>query len=172
MSNIINIHGDFSSNTNNNKDLLNIANSYGIQEAHIKIDPITKLHAIIAIHSTELGLALGGCRCMSYRSTKDAFVDAVRLARSMSYKAAIMGLPYGDGKSVLIKPKNIPDRTAYFKSFGRLIEQLDGRYITAVDVGTSVDDMDIIATQTRFVTSTSQKRDSFGDPAPYTALGV
>ena len=172
MSNIINIHGNLTSKLTVEEDLLAIGKQFGIEEAIIKIDPSTHLHAIIVIHSTKLGPALGGCRCIAYPSIQDAFVDAVRLAKGMSYKAAIMGLPYGGGKSVLLKPEFIPDRDTYFKSFGRIIDELGGRYITAVDVGTSTLDMDVIASQTNFVTSTSGKNGVQGDPAPYTALGV
>ena len=170
MSNIIHIHDGITPRSTEQNDLLAIANQYGIEEAVIKIEPTTQLHAIIAIHSNKLGPALGGCRCIQYPSIETAFIDAAKLAKGMSYKAAIMGLPYGGGKSVLIKPEFIPDRIAYFQSFGRIIEELGGRYITAVDVGTSVSDMDVIASQTNFVTSTSAK--GHGDPAPYTALGV
>ena len=152
--------------------MLAIATQHGAEEVHIKIDPTSQLHAIIAIHNTKFGPALGGCRCISYESTNDAFLDAVRLAKGMSYKGAIMGLPYGGGKAVLIKPDAIADRKTYFKAYGRFLEELGGRYITAVDVGTSVADMDVIATQTKHVCTTSSEENFQGDPAPYTALGV
>ncbi|MDQ2696963.1 MAG: amino acid dehydrogenase, partial [Pseudomonadota bacterium] len=117
-------------------------------ELHIKFDQATGLKAIVAIHSTRLGPALGGCRLNKYRSFAAAVEDALRLARSMSCKAAIAGLPYGGGKAVLLRPAAIADRVAYFESFGRFIDSLNGRYITAEDVGTGVMDMDAIALAT------------------------
>ncbi len=141
-------------------------------DIHFKIDPVTGLHAIIAIHSTRLGPALGGCRWLSYPSTEAALLDAMRLACGMTYKAAISGLSLGGGKAVLIRPPHPVDREAYFEAFGSFVDELGGRYITAVDSGTSVAEMDIIARRTRHVTSTSASRAGSGDPSPYTALGV
>lgn len=151
-----------------NDELFHYAQQLGFGELHIKFDEPTGLCAIIAIHSTKRGPALGGCRCLEYHSTIDAVRDALRLAQGMSYKAAISDLALGGGKSVLIKPKHINDREAYFAAFGRFIEDLNGRYITAMDSGTEVNDMDIIARYTRHVSSTSKG----GDPGPFTALGV
>lgn len=140
---------------------------------HIKYDPQTGLKAIIAIHSTALGPALGGCRFLSYDSTDDAITDAIRLARGMSYKAAITGVPTGGGKAVIIKPDHIEDRDKFFGKFGQFIEQLGGKYITAMDSGTSLDEMDIIAKHTKHVASlTAENTLSHGDPSPYTAYGV
>lgn len=155
-----------------NDDLLEFAESMNFGDIHIKTDPDTQLRAIIAIHNTNLGPALGGCRCVIYESGFAAIEDAMRLAQGMSYKAAISGLPQGGGKSVLVKPAVINDREAYFESFGQFVEQLDGRYITAVDSGTSVADMDIIARRTRHVVSTSSGVGGKGDPSPFTAHGV
>lgn len=155
-------------NTINQDSLLQYAEELGFGEIHIKIDAPTQLCALIAIHSTKRGPALGGCRCIEYDSTADAVRDALRLARGMSYKAAVSNLPLGGGKSVLIKPKQIIDREAYFSAFGRFVEDLGGRYITAMDSGTEVADMDVIAKYTRHVANTSKG----GDPAPFTALGV
>lgn len=136
-------------------------------------DPKQDLKAIIAVHSTRLGPALGGCRLASYKSEQAAVADAIGLARGMSYKAAIHRLEYGGGKAVLIRPESgIVDRAAYFESFGRFIESLNGLYITAVDSGTSVEDMDCIGRSTRFVTSTSKSSEGSGDPSPFTARGV
>lgn len=151
------------------EDVINYAKKIGFGDIHFKIDPATNLIAIIAIHSTKLGPALGGCRFLEYPSFTSALQDAIRLAWGMSYKAAISGLPLGGGKSVLLKPKVLPDRAAYFEAFGRFIEELGGRYITAVDSGTTTFDMDAIARSTSYVTSTSAVN---GDPSPYTALGV
>lgn len=139
-----------------------------MQALHLFSDEATGLEAIIAIHNTRLGPALGGCRYMPYASIDAACADAMRLARGMSYKAALAGLDQGGGKAVIIRPAHIPDRAALFEAFGRCIESLRGGYITAVDSGTSSEDMDCIAQQTGHVTSTSEA----GDPSPHTALGV
>lgn len=136
---------------------------------HIHIDEATGLNAIVAIHSTALGPALGGCRVVEYETIEDAMMDAMRLARAMSFKAAMVGLPQGGGKSVLLKPKEIKDREAYFKAFGRFVNSLSGQYITAIDSGSTVQDMDVIATETNFVTSTSKLTE---DTSLYTAKGV
>lgn len=140
---------------------------------HIKYDPNTGLRAIIAIHSTALGPSLGGCRFMKYNSIDDAITDAIRLARGMSYKAAITGVPTGGGKAVIIKPDHIEDMEAFFGKFGQFVEQLGGQYITAMDSGTSLQEMDIIAKHTKHVASlTAENTLSHGDPSPYTAYGV
>ena len=140
----------------------------GLQALHLAQDPRTGLQAIIAVHNTCLGPALGGCRYLLYPDTASAVADAARLARGMSYKAALAGLPFGGGKAVLIRPAHVPSRAALFEAFGGFIETLKGGYITAVDSGTSAADMDCIAQRTQHVTSTS----SAGDPSPHTAMGV
>ncbi len=144
----------------------------GVEELHFRIDPGSGLYAIIAIHSTRRGPALGGCRCLGYASVDDAIADALRLARGMSYKAAICRLPLGGGKAVLMRPQTIADRRAYFETLGTFIDQLGGRYITAVDSGTDVADMDLIARRTVHVSSTSVASGGVGDPSASTALGV
>lgn len=144
------------------------ATARGFGDVHFKIDSDTKLYSIIAIHSTKLGPALGGCRCTTYPSFTAGWYDALRLARAMSYKAALVNLPHGGGKSVLIKPEHIPDRAAYFHSFGEFINSLNGRYITAVDIGTTTTDMDLIGEKSPYVASLTLH----GEPSPYTALGV
>ncbi|MCV4285989.1 Leu/Phe/Val dehydrogenase [Pseudomonas capsici] len=135
---------------------------------HLVSDPQTGLKAVIAIHNSRMGPALGGCRYLTYPDEESAIEDAIQLARSMSYKAVLAGLPLGGGKAVIMRPSHIYSRAAIFESFGRFIESLDGRYITAVDSGTSSEDMDCVAMHTRHVTSTSES----GDPSPYTAMGV
>jgi len=142
--------------------------SYDTQRLHFCHDAETGLKAIIAIHSTGRGPAIGGCRFIPYSQENDAITDAVRLARGMSYKAALAGLPHGGAKSVLIMPDNDFDRAALMQSFGQFINTLNGEYITAMDSGTQVTDMDQISRTTRWVTCTSMS----GDPSPYTALGV
>ena len=144
----------------------------GFGELHTKQDPDTGLFAIVAIHNTNLGPALGGCRCIPYASITAAIVDALRLAQGMSYKAALANVPQGGAKSVLIRPATIKDEQAFFSSFGKFINALNGRYITAVDSGTTLKEMDIIATQTSYIASSSAFEGSNGDPSPYTAIGV
>lgn len=139
-----------------------------LEELHLACDPHSGLRAIIAIHNTRLGPALGGCRYLAYADEDSAVRDAVRLARGMSYKAALAGLAQGGGKAVIIRPPHLDSRAALFEAFGRAVENLGGRYITAVDSGTSGPDMDCIARHTCHVTSTSAS----GDPSPHTALGV
>lgn len=151
------------------EDFLDYALSHGFGEVHFKVDPHTGMKAIIAIHSTTLGPALGGCRFIEYDSTEKAIYDALRLARGMSYKAASVNLPLGGGKSVIIKPKRPYDRTAYLHAFGKFVNDLGGRYITALDSGTELADMDIIAEHTPYVASLSSHH---GDPSPSTALGI
>lgn len=139
-----------------------------LEALHLARDPVTGLEAIVAIHNTRLGPALGGCRFLDYPDTESAVRDALRLAQGMSYKAALAGLELGGGKAVLIRAPHIGDRCALFQAFGRFIDSLGGRYITAVDSGTSSADMDCIARETRHVTSTTDE----GDPSPHTAEGV
>jgi leucine dehydrogenase len=141
-------------------------------EVHVRRDAETGLAAIVAIHDARLGPALGGCRFISYAHEELALVDALRLARGMTYKAAITGLPHGGGKSVIMRPAKAFDRTALFSAFGRFVDGLGGRYITAEDSGTSVEDMIVIRTQTRHVTGLPPRDGGGGDPSPFTALGV
>lgn len=141
-------------------------------EVHFRRDPATGLMAIVAIHDTRLGPALGGCRFIHYAHEELALVDALRLARGMTYKAAITGIPHGGGKSVIIRPQRQFDRTALFRTFGRFVEALAGRYITAEDSGTGIEDMEIIRGVTKHVTGVRPENGGSGDPSPYTALGV
>ena len=145
---------------------------YRYGEIHVRRDAESGLAAIVAIHDSRLGPALGGSRFISYAHEELALIDALRLARGMTYKAAITGLPHGGGKSVIIRPSKAFDRTALFTEFGRFIENLGGRYITAEDSGTSVADMEIVRKQTRHVTGLPPEHGGGGDPSPYTALGV
>lgn len=139
-----------------------------LEKLHLAFDPATGLRAIIAIHSSRLGPALGGCRYLPYATDESAVRDAARLAQGMSYKAALAGLRQGGGKAVILRAPHVDNRGALFEAFGRFIESLRGTYITAVDSGTSSADMDCIAQHTEHVTSTT----SGGDPSPHTALGV
>ena len=152
-----------------NDELLNYAKRLGFGELHFKIEQADQLCAVIAIHSTRLGPALGGCRFIEYSSIELAIHDALRLARGMSYKAAMANLPLGGGKAVLMRPKQLVDRDAYFRALGRFVNKLKGRYIIAMDSGVVTEDMDSIALETPHVVTTSKYQ---GNPAPYTALGV
>jgi leucine dehydrogenase len=146
--------------------------AYDFGEVHLKLDRATGLRAIVAIHDTRLGPALGGCRFLPYETEEAALVDALRLARGMTYKAALAGLAHGGGKSVLIRPSGHFDRVALFRAFGRFVEDLGGHYITAEDSGTGLEDMEIIRTATKHVTGVDVATGGSGDPSPFTALGV
>ncbi len=136
-------------------------------------DAATGLKAIIAVHSTAMGPAAGGCRLWSYDSDSAALIDALRLSKGMSYKNAMADLPMGGGKAVICGPVTPENRTEVFKAFGRAVDSLGGQYITAEDVGVSVADMEIIATQTKYVSGISgSEGKSGGDPSPFTARGV
>lgn len=139
-----------------------------LESLHLSVDPVSGLKAVIAIHNSRLGPALGGCRYLAYPNDESAVADAIRLAQGMSYKAALAGLALGGGKAVIIRPAHVESRAALFEAFGRCVEQLDGRYITAIESGTSTADMDCIAHYTQHVTSTT----AGGDPSPHTAMGV
>jgi leucine dehydrogenase len=131
-------------------------------------NPDAPWRAVIAVHSTRRGPALGGCRFVPYQSGDDALQDALRLAQGMSRKAALAGLDLGGGKAVIMMPEGVFDRQALFRWFGHCVERLSGEYITAMDAGTQVEDMDEIFRHTRHVASHSQ----IGDPSPHTARGV
>jgi leucine dehydrogenase len=135
-------------------------------------DRATGLRAIIAIHDTTLGPALGGCRMYPYASEDEAVVDVLRLARGMTYKAAASGLNLGGGKSVIIGDPNEDKSEELFRSFGRYLETLGGRYIVAEDVGTSTEDMENIRIETSHVVGVDVTHGGSGDPSPFTALGV
>jgi leucine dehydrogenase len=131
------------------------------------------LHAIVAVHSTALGPAAGGCRMWPYASTDAAVVDVLRLSRGMSYKNAMAGLPFGGGKAVIIGDARTAKSPQLFEAFGRFVDSLGGRYITAEDVGTTMADMAAVSRATSFVSGLSRKPGEVGgDPGPKTALGV
>lgn len=135
-------------------------------------DKQSGLKAIIAIHDTTLGPALGGTRMWTYESEEAAIVDALRLARGMTYKNAAAGLNLGGGKTVIIGDPRKDKSEELFRAFGRYVQGLNGRYITAEDVGTTVADMDIIHEETDYVTGISPEFGSSGNPSPVTAYGV
>lgn len=135
-------------------------------------DEDTGLKAIIAIHNTTLGPALGGCRMWNYESEADALRDVLRLSKAMTYKAAIAGLNLGGGKAVILGNSKTDKSEMLFRAFGRFIEGLGGRYITAEDVGTTIEDMERVRMETNFVTGFSRTLGGGGDPSPVTAKGV
>ncbi|MEE8335439.1 MAG: Glu/Leu/Phe/Val dehydrogenase [Candidatus Neomarinimicrobiota bacterium] len=135
-------------------------------------DPDTGLKSIIAIHDTTIGPALGGCRMWDYKSEEEALKDVLRLSRGMSYKAAIAQLNLGGGKSVIFGNSKKQKSEIMFRSFGRFVDGLGGRYITAEDVGTSVRDMEWVRMETKYVTGISRALGGSGDPSPVTAFGT
>ncbi|WCR54432.1 MAG: Leucine dehydrogenase [Wolbachia endosymbiont of Ctenocephalides orientis wCori] len=138
------------------------------EEVYIKCDKKTGLQAIICIHNSSHGSALGGCRFISYNSNQNALIDALKLSKSMSFKAVLAGVPYGGGKAVILKPEQPFDRQLLFESFGQFVNQLGGKYITTADSGIIAEDLKTISSQTQYVTGLGVD----GDPSPYTAEGV
>ena len=135
-------------------------------------DKDTGLKAIIGVHSTVLGPALGGTRMWSYQSEWDALNDVLRLSRGMSFKAAITGLDLGGGKAVIIGDSKTDKTDDLLLRFGEFVHSLNGKYLTAEDVGMETGDMDLISTVTPFVTGTSETNGGAGNPSPITAYGV
>jgi leucine dehydrogenase len=132
-------------------------------------EPSSGYRGLIAIHNTTLGPALGGTRYWHYKSEHDAVIDALRLSRGMTYKAAVAGLALGGGKAVVLADHGAQEREAVFRAHGRFVESLKGRYITAEDVGTSPADMDYIHLETEHVVGLQGRS---GDPSPVTSYGV
>jgi leucine dehydrogenase len=143
--------------------------SMGHEQLVLCQDSASGYRGIIAVHSTMLGPALGGTRFWNYASDEEAIVDALRLARGMTYKNAVAGLNLGGGKSVIIGNNKTVDREMIFRAHGRFVESLGGRYITAEDVGTSTADMDYVHMETDYVSGLAGRS---GDPSPVTAHGV
>ena len=135
-------------------------------------DNETGLKAIIAVHNTVLGPALGGTRMWKYKNELEALTDVLRLSRGMTYKNSISGLNLGGGKAVIIGDSRKDKSEALFRRFGKFVESLAGKYITAEDVGTSVNDMEWVRMETDYVTGISRSFGGSGDPSPVTAFGV
>ncbi len=135
-------------------------------------DPMTGLRAIVAVHSTALGPSLGGTRFLPYADERSALLDALHLARGMTFKAAVAGLPLGGGKAVIIGDPTTLKTPALLRTYGRFVDGLAGRYITACDVGTVSADMDLVAETCRYVTGRSVERGGAGDSSVLTAFGV
>ncbi len=144
----------------------------GHEQVVIGSQPDIGLRTIIAIHDTTLGPALGGCRIWPYESEEEALTDVLRLSRAMTYKASAAGLNLGGGKAVIIADPKQQKSEALFRAFGRFVQSLNGRYITAEDVGTDVTDMEWIRMETKHVVGLNTDRGGSGDPSPVTALGV
>jgi leucine dehydrogenase len=143
------------------------------ESVHFVEDADSGLQAIIAIHSTALGPAAGGCRRWQYVDSDAALTDALRLARGMTYKNAIAGLRFGGGKSVILANNAAPKSPELFRAFGRAVESLSGQYVTAEDVGCTVDDMRSVNEETNYVSGLPQSGNTAGgDPSPMTAMGV
>ena len=147
---------------------LQMIREFGHEEVAFFNNEKAGLKCIIAIHSTKLGPALGGCRLWPYQSEDDALFDVLRLSRGMSFKNAAAGMPIGGGKGVIIAdPKDKTD--ALFEAYAEAVESLGGRYLTAEDVNTDTHDADIMLRKTKYVVG---RADVSGDPSPFTAIGV
>lgn len=154
-------------------ELFNYMEKYDYEQLVLCQDKASGLKAIIAIHDTTLGPALGGTRMWTYASEDEAIEDALRLARGMTYKNAAAGLDLGGGKTVIIGDPTKDKNPEMFRAFGRYIQGLNGRYITAEDVGTTTEDMDLINLETEYVTGTSPTTpEAAGNPSPVTAYGI
>jgi leucine dehydrogenase len=141
----------------------------GYERVLLGSDDAAGYQGIIAIHSTALGPAVGGTRYWSYKTEDDAMTDALRLARGMTYKNALAVLPFGGGKSIILRDGKAADRERLFRAHGRMVNSLAGKYITAEDVGTSPADMEFILKETEYVGGLQGRS---GDPSPHTARGV
>jgi leucine dehydrogenase len=150
-------------------ELFDYMGKYDFEQVVFNFDQVSGLKAIIAIHDTTLGPALGGTRIWDYESEEDALYDALRLARGMTYKSAAAGLNLGGGKAVIIGDSKKIKCEELWRAYGRFVQSLHGRYITAEDVGTTADDMAIIAEETEYVAGLPGNS---GDPSPVTAFGV
>lgn len=150
-------------------ELFGYMEKYDFEQVVFNYDQVSGLKAIIAIHDTTLGPALGGTRIWDYESEEDALYDALRLARGMTYKSAAAGLNLGGGKAVIIGDSKKIKCEELWRAYGRFVQSLHGRYITAEDVGTTADDMAIIAEETEYVAGLPGNS---GDPSPVTAFGV
>jgi leucine dehydrogenase len=157
-------------------DIFETLSNLGYGELHFGHDATSGLRALVGIHSTRLGPAIGGSRIRYYDSEADAIDDVSRLAQGMAYKAAVAKLPHGGGKAVIMAPADLQKwpaekRAALFRAFGAFVDNLGGRYITTEDSGTSTSDMDVVRTTTKHVLGTSIDKGGSGDPSPFTALG-
>ncbi|SRR5579883_466056 len=158
--------------TTAHRELFDLVGERDHEQVVICHDKKSGLKAIIGIHNTTLGPALGGTRMWTYASDYDALNDVLRLSRGMTYKAAVAGLNLGGGKAVIIGDPRTDKTEEKFRAFGRFVEGLGGRYITAEDVGTSLNEMVWIRSETKYVTGIPVELGGSGDPSPVTALGT
>lgn len=150
-------------------EVFEMMGKYGHEQVVFCYDKVSRLKAIIGVHDTTLGPALGGTRMWPYKTEEEALFDVLRLSRGMTYKNAAMGLNLGGGKAVIIGDPRTDKSEEMFRAFGRFVHSLGGRYITAEDVGTTTDDMAIINCETPYVKGLA---DTSGNPSPVTAYGV
>ncbi|HKE72817.1 MAG TPA: Glu/Leu/Phe/Val dehydrogenase dimerization domain-containing protein [Acidimicrobiales bacterium] len=153
-------------------NVFDIVTADGFEQVAYCHDEASGLRAIVAIHSTALGPSLGGTRFYPYVSETEALVDVCRLAKGMTYKHAVCGNDLGGGKAVILGDPGTLRSEALLRAYGRFVEGLSGRYLTAEDVGTTQADMDVIQRETAFVTGVSESLGGSGDPSPATAWGV
>ncbi|MBK6939356.1 MAG: Glu/Leu/Phe/Val dehydrogenase [Planctomycetes bacterium] len=144
----------------------------GYERIVVGIDKDAGLHGIVAVHSTRLGPALGGLRMWPYKNEAEALYDVKRLSRGMTYKSAVAQTGLGGGKSVIIGDSRTQKSAKLFHAMGKLIDHLNGLYITAEDVGTSVEDLEKVAQSTKWVSGLSREAGGSGNPSPYTARGT
>jgi leucine dehydrogenase len=160
------------SNTNASFELFTNLANFDHEQVLVCNDNRTGLRAIIAVHNTVLGPGLGGTRMWQYATEADAFTDALRLSRGMTYKAAISGLNLGGAKAVIMGDANSLKNEALMRRFGKFVNNLAGKYITAEDVGTTTKDMEYVNMETDHVVGLPESRGGGGDPSPVTAYGV
>lgn len=153
-------------------EIFEMMNSNEHEQVVYCANPESGLKAIIAIHDTTLGPSLGGTRMWNYDNSDQALNDVLRLSRGMTYKAAVAGLNLGGGKAVIIGDSSTQKNELLFRTFGKFVDGLSGRYITAEDVGTNVKDMEFVRMETKYVTGISKALGGSGDPSPVTAYGV
>jgi glutamate dehydrogenase/leucine dehydrogenase len=144
----------------------------GHEGVHAFHDAATGLRCVIAVHSTALGPAAGGCRMWNYPTSEAMLTDVLRLSQGMSYKNAMAGIPLGGGKAVIWGDPKSDKSPALFRAFGRAVQSLEGKYFTAEDVGVDVADMAVVREETRFVAGLDEGAAASGDPSPVTAKGV
>lgn len=163
---------EISEQTGDDFPLFNQLESYEHEQVVICSEPSAGLKAIIAVHDTTLGPALGGVRMWPYNNEQEAMRDVLRLSRGMTYKAAMAGLNLGGGKAVIIGDPHKDKTEKLFRAFGRYVDSLGGRYLTAEDVGIDLQDMEWVHSETKFVTGIPKALGGSGDPSPVTAYGV
>lgn len=163
---------EIASKKEHSADVFGQITHYGHEQVLFCNDPETGLKAIIAIHDTTLGPSLGGTRFWNYKNDEEALKDVLRLSRGMTYKSSVSGIHLGGGKAVIIGVKENLNSEYFWRRYGQFVNSLNGRYITAEDVGTSTRDMEYIALETKHVAGLPEYMHGGGDPSPFTAYGV